>query len=308
MASLSASLSVLEPASTLWTVAPKRFMRYTLTAWRCTSSAPMYTSHCMPSRAATVAVATPCWPAPVSAMTRFLPMACASSAWPTVLLILCAPVWLRSSRLSTIFAPPTLRVRFSATYSGEGRPTKCARSESKRATKSPSDQCLRQACSSSSRAAMSVSATKRPPNTPKCPPASGSEVNSGCFLATSAMAHRLYVLGHQLITLYPRSDLHAAGHINSAGHRFGAGAGHILRRQSAGQNPRSRQGRHLVPVKAPAAAAGLPGRVRVKQQSVRLKVLVGAVGTAAAHGQCRDPRPRSEEHTSDSSHVASSYA
>ena len=50
-------------------------------------------------RAQTVAVATPCWPAPVSAMMRFLPMRMASRIWPTVLLILCAPVWLSSSRL-----------------------------------------------------------------------------------------------------------------------------------------------------------------------------------------------------------------
>ena len=55
---------------------------------------------------ATVAAATPCCPAPVSAMMRFLPMRLASSAWPMVLLILCAPVWLRSSRLSQICAPP----------------------------------------------------------------------------------------------------------------------------------------------------------------------------------------------------------
>ena len=48
---------------------------------------------------ATVAVATPCMPAPVSAMTRGFFMLRASSAWPMVLLILCAPVWLRSSRL-----------------------------------------------------------------------------------------------------------------------------------------------------------------------------------------------------------------
>ena len=41
---------------------------------------------------ATVAVATPCWPAPVSAMTRGLPMRLASMAWPMVLLILWAPV------------------------------------------------------------------------------------------------------------------------------------------------------------------------------------------------------------------------
>ena len=49
--------------------------------------------------AAAVAVATPCWPAPVSAMTRVLPMRCVSSAWPSALLILWAPVWFRSSRL-----------------------------------------------------------------------------------------------------------------------------------------------------------------------------------------------------------------
>jgi len=45
-----------------------------------------------------VAVATPCCPAPVSAMIRGFPIRFASNACPTVLLILCAPVWLRSSR------------------------------------------------------------------------------------------------------------------------------------------------------------------------------------------------------------------
>ena len=45
-----------------------------------------------------VAVATPCWPAPVSAMMRGLPMRRASIAWPITLLILWAPVWFRSSR------------------------------------------------------------------------------------------------------------------------------------------------------------------------------------------------------------------
>lgn len=43
-------------------------------------------------------VATPCCPAPVSAMMRFLPMRLHSSAWPSELLILWAPVWFRSSR------------------------------------------------------------------------------------------------------------------------------------------------------------------------------------------------------------------
>ena len=41
----------------------------------------------------------PCWPAPVSAMMRVLPMRLASRIWPMQLLILCAPVWSRSSRL-----------------------------------------------------------------------------------------------------------------------------------------------------------------------------------------------------------------
>ena len=44
-------------------------------------------------------VATAWWPAPVSAMMRFLPMRRASRIWPMQLLILCAPVWLSSSRL-----------------------------------------------------------------------------------------------------------------------------------------------------------------------------------------------------------------
>ena len=58
-----------------------------------------------PKRAQTVAVATPCWPAPVSAMIRVLPMRIASRIWPMQLLILCAPVWLSSSRLNQICAP-----------------------------------------------------------------------------------------------------------------------------------------------------------------------------------------------------------
>ena len=58
-------------------------------------------------------MATPCWPAPVSAITRVLPMRLVSSAWPSTLLILCEPVWLRSSRLSRIRAPPACSASFS---------------------------------------------------------------------------------------------------------------------------------------------------------------------------------------------------
>ena len=69
-----------------------------------------------------VAVATPCWPAPVSAITRDLPIRLVSSAWPSTLLILCDPVWFRSSRLSRIRAPPAWAPNFAASVSGDGRP------------------------------------------------------------------------------------------------------------------------------------------------------------------------------------------
>ena len=57
------------------------------------------TTHFRPNRAHSVAVATPCMPAPVSAMIRFLPMRSASMICPSTLFTLCAPVWLSSSRL-----------------------------------------------------------------------------------------------------------------------------------------------------------------------------------------------------------------
>ena len=72
---------------------------------------------------AAVAVATPCWPAPVSATMRVLPMRTASSAWPSALLILCAPVWQRSSRLRKTRAPQPLARAGAASESGVGRPT-----------------------------------------------------------------------------------------------------------------------------------------------------------------------------------------
>jgi hypothetical protein len=62
--------------------------------------------HFRPKRAQTVAVATPCWPAPVSAMIRVLPIRMASRIWPMQLLILCAPVWFSSSRLNQMSAAP----------------------------------------------------------------------------------------------------------------------------------------------------------------------------------------------------------
>jgi len=92
MASFIASLSVAVPLLTGTTSAPRIFMRKTLGAWRRMSSSPMKILHSIPKSAATVAVATPCCPAPVSAMTFSLPMRRARSACPRVLLILCEPV------------------------------------------------------------------------------------------------------------------------------------------------------------------------------------------------------------------------
>ena len=100
-----ASFRVFEPVVTDTTSAPSNFMRSTFTAWRTVSSSPMYTTQGRPNSAHAVAVATPCWPAPVSAMMRPFPSRLASNTWPIVLLILCAPVCARSSRFSQMRYP-----------------------------------------------------------------------------------------------------------------------------------------------------------------------------------------------------------
>ena len=83
-----AARSVWSPLVTGTTVAPNNFMRPTFGAWRSMSTAPMYTVQGSPMRAQAAALATPCWPAPVSATTRFAPRRLASIAWPSALLIL----------------------------------------------------------------------------------------------------------------------------------------------------------------------------------------------------------------------------
>ena len=98
IASLVASLRVLLPLLAGMTVAPNIFIRATLGAWRLISTSPIKTMHSKFIKAQTVAVATPCCPAPVSAMMRFLPKCLASKICPMVLFILCAPVWHKSSR------------------------------------------------------------------------------------------------------------------------------------------------------------------------------------------------------------------
>ena len=55
-------------------------MRNTLSSWRLVSTSPMKTVHSSPNNAAAVAVATPCCPAPVSAIMRPLPIRLVSNA------------------------------------------------------------------------------------------------------------------------------------------------------------------------------------------------------------------------------------
>ena len=117
-----AARSVWSPLVTGTTVAPNNFMRPTFGAWRSMSTAPMYTVHGRPTRAQAAAVATPCWPAPVSATMRLAPSRLASRAWPSALLILCAPVCARSSRLSHTSAPQAFE-SLGACVSAVGRPT-----------------------------------------------------------------------------------------------------------------------------------------------------------------------------------------
>jgi hypothetical protein len=85
-ASFVASLSVSAPDCTGTTSAPSSFMRNTFGAWRSTSiGAHVDDAGQAKARRTTVAVATPCWPAPVSAMIRYLPMRRASRIWPSAL-------------------------------------------------------------------------------------------------------------------------------------------------------------------------------------------------------------------------------
>ena len=87
------------------TFAPRSFILLTFGDCRATSTLPIKISHSSPRRAAHVAVATPCCPAPVSAIILLFPMYLASRACPRALFSLCEPVWTRSSRLKYILTP-----------------------------------------------------------------------------------------------------------------------------------------------------------------------------------------------------------
>src|SRR3954454_5379706 len=173
MASLTASFRVALPLVTGTTRAPRSFMRQTLSAWRSTSTAPMNTVQSSPNSAHAVAVATPCWPAPVSAMTRCLPIRRVSSACPSTLLILCDPVWVRSSRLSSTRTPSrSERLRHSVT--GVGRPAYEVSSAAYSARNSSDAHAARNSASSCSSAGINVSGTNWPPKSSKRPAVDGS--------------------------------------------------------------------------------------------------------------------------------------
>ena len=151
-----AARSVRSPLVTGTTVAPIRRMRPTLGDWRAMSTSPMYTTQGRPTRAQAAAVATPCWPAPVSAMMRVAPMRLASSAWPSALLILCAPVCARSSRLNHTSAPQRLE-RLRIGESAVGRPAQSASSALSSAWNEASCSVVRTASVRRSKAGTSVS-------------------------------------------------------------------------------------------------------------------------------------------------------
>ena len=73
-ASLTASLSVRLPEVTGSDLGAEQPHPEDVESWRSVSISPMYTTHSRPNSAAAVAVATPCWPAPVSATRRGLPI------------------------------------------------------------------------------------------------------------------------------------------------------------------------------------------------------------------------------------------
>ncbi len=116
-----ASLSVCEPLVTGMTVAPRSSIRATLRACRRQSSA--HVDHALEAEQgggggaghSTVLAGAG------FGMMRVLPMRLASSAWPSTLLILCEPVWFRSSRLRKTRTPPACSAKRLASVSSEGR-------------------------------------------------------------------------------------------------------------------------------------------------------------------------------------------
>ena len=162
-----ASLSVRVPLWTGRTSAPSSFMRRTLEDWRSTSSAPMKTMHSSPRRAAAAAVATPCWPAPVSATSAVLPICLASSACPSVLL-----TFVRAGVQQILAFQPQREAEPFWTEWGSRLgafpvPRSCGADRPAPPLKVGEGMMSRMASSSSWSGGMSSSGTKHPPNSPE---------------------------------------------------------------------------------------------------------------------------------------------
>ena len=143
-------------------------------------------------------------PAPVSATTRLLPMRFTSRAWPIALLILCAPVWQRSSRLSQTRQP---------SVSGEPRGVGERRG--------PAHE-VAQARRELGRGRRGRAARRRRPPPARAAAPSGSRARSGrrrgrsvpSRRVSSPSPHRVDERAHLGRVLLARRGLHAAGDVH----------------------------------------------------------------------------------------------
>src|SRR3954452_15851758 len=131
-------------------------------------------------------------------MTRVLPMRRVNSAWPRTLLILCEPVWVRSSRLSRMRAPPAAVRRFVVSVTGVGRPAYDMSRPSSSAWKAGSAFALVHSASSWSSAATRASATNRPPYGPKWPVGAGAAAGEVMSLGGAGARRGVRADGDQL--------------------------------------------------------------------------------------------------------------
>ncbi len=269
----------------------------------------------MPKRAHTVALATPCWPAPVSATMRCLPSRCASSAWPTALLILCAPVCARSSRLSQMRAPPTsarqplgeverrLAADVVAAERGqlgrEGRVGERGRRARPRARRAPPSPSRARSARRSGR-----SARARPARAGRRGP---------CAQCSSRLLRRGDEASHALVVLDAGGALDAARAVDAVRAHLAHGLRHVVRGRaappaaagarpracwraaSARRAPRRRASRPMAGRRRPARPAGRRRRRRRARRGSRARRSArrarAARRRAAARGRARRTRP-----------------
>src|SRR2546428_5963307 len=212
----------------------------------------------------TVAVATPCWPAPVSAMMRRLPMRCASSPWPTALLILCAPVCARSSRLSQTGPAPTRAANRAASWSGVGRPTYVLSRRRSSAWNASSAMAARKPASNSSRAGMIVSGTYCPPYGPKRPRAAAEGLVGALIIAADCLQKS----SDETWILAAIGELDAATHVDAQRLQCGQRVDNVVRLQSAGDEAARTDSTQSAPIEGASGAARQRLGVGIEQVAV----------------------------------------